>query len=58
MLLTSVFAEIDTAVVFEVPKVAISAVPFGMVIGFQFAAVFQSLLAGLRFQVALPPRES
>ena len=28
--------------------------PFGTVAGFQLVAVFQSPLAGLRFQVALP----
>jgi hypothetical protein len=31
-----------------------SAVPFGTVLGIQLVAVFQSPLAGLRFQVALP----
>ena len=35
-------------------KVAMSAGPSGMVAGFQFAASFQILLAGLNFQVALP----
>jgi hypothetical protein len=35
-------------------KVAISAAPLGTVAGVQFAAVFQSPVAGARFQVALP----
>jgi len=39
---------------FETPKVAVSAGILGTVAGVQFAAVFQSLLAGFRFQVALP----
>jgi len=34
-----------------------SAGPFGTVAGVQFAAVFQSPLVGLRFQVALPAKE-
>ena len=37
----------------EVAKVAMSAGPFGTVLGIQLAAVFQSPLVGLRFQVAL-----
>jgi hypothetical protein len=37
----------------EVAKVAVSPGPFGTVAGVQFAAVFQSLLVGLRFHVAL-----
>src|SRR5207249_12222519 len=42
MLLTSVFAEIETAVVFERPNVAVSADALGTVMGVQFVAVFQS----------------
>jgi len=53
-LFTVVAAESDTPELFETPKVAISLLPFGTVAGVQFAAVFQSLLDGLRFQVALP----
>src|SRR5437016_5433000 len=46
--------EVDTLVVFEVPKVAISLMELGTVVGVQLVAVFQSLVAGLEFQVALP----
>ena len=53
MPLTSVFAEIETLVVFERANVAISAGPFGTVIGVQLAAVFQSPEPGLRSHVAL-----
>jgi hypothetical protein len=41
-------------VVLEAPNVATSALPLGTVAGVQLAAVLQSLLAGFRFQVALP----
>ena len=44
-------------VVLEAPNVATSALPLGTVAGVQFAAVFQSPLVGLRFQVALPANE-
>ena len=54
MPLTSVFAEIETLVVFETANVAISAGPLGTVIGVQLAAVFQSPEPGLRSHVALP----
>lgn len=54
MPLTSVFAEMATCVLFERAKVAVSADPFGTVIGIQLAAVFQSPEWGLCFQVALP----
>ena len=54
MLFTSIEAVIETSVLLETPKVAISFGPFGTVAGVQFAAVFQSPLVGLRFQVALP----
>src|SRR5205809_8125656 len=47
-----------TFVTFDAPKVATSDVPFGTVLGVQFAAVFQSPLVGFVAQVALPARES
>jgi len=53
MLLTSVSAEMKTPVVWEKPNVAVSDGPLGMVGGIQFAAVFQSLVVGLAFHVAL-----
>ena len=53
---TSVNIEMETPVVFETANVAVSVGLFGTVAGIQFAAVFQSLLPGLRFQVALPAR--
>src|SRR5437660_477282 len=56
MALTSVFAEIETLVVFDRSNVAISAGPLGTVSGVQFVAVFQSPLVGLRFHVALPAK--
>ena len=56
MLLTSVAAEIETLLTFETPKVAPSCGPFGIVAGVQLVAVFQSLLVGFRFHVALPAR--
>ncbi len=51
---TATAAESETAVVLEVAKVAMSLVPLGTVDGVQIAAVFQSPLAELDFQVALP----
>jgi hypothetical protein len=51
---TCVTAERETLVVLETPKVATSVGLFGTVLGVQLAAVFHSLLVGLRFQVALP----
>ena len=42
----------------DMPKVATSSGPLGTVGGVQLAAVFQSLLVGLRFQVALSARAS
>ena len=56
MPLTSVFAEIETDVVFEEPNVAVSAVPLGTIAGVQFVAVFQSPEPGLRSHVALPAK--
>ncbi len=53
-LLTSMDPVIETAVVVETSNVAVSDEPLGTVAGVQLAAVFQSLLVGLRFQVALP----
>ena len=55
---TIVFAEIETAVVFETANVAVSAGPLGTVAGVQFPAVFQSPELGLTSQIALPPRAS
>ena len=53
MPLTSVGSEMEMPVVLETPNWAVSAGPFGTVAGVQLGAVFQSPLAGLRFQVAL-----
>jgi hypothetical protein len=50
---TIVFAEMETAVVFERAKIAVSADPLGIVIGDQLPAVFQSPEPGLRSHVAL-----
>ena len=55
---TSVFAEIETLVVFERPNVAASDDPSGRVAGLQFALVFQSPERALRFHVALPAKEA
>src|SRR6266481_7032044 len=46
--------ETVTSLTFETSKVAMSVAPFGTVWGVQLAAVFQSLVIGLRSQVALP----
>ena len=54
MPLTSVAAESETLVMLETPKVAVSLGPLGTVDGVQLPAVFQSPVAGLPFQVALP----
>src|SRR6476469_3118243 len=51
---TSVFAEIETPVVFETAKIAMLFGLLGTTAGVQLVAVFQSLLPGLRFQVGLP----
>src|SRR5690349_9263266 len=48
---------LTTSVTFDVPNVAMSDVPFGTVLGVQFAAVFQSPLIGFVAQVALPARD-
>src|SRR5438067_6965030 len=50
---TSMLAERKTLVVLEVANVAVSDGPLGMVGGVQFAAWFQSPVAGLVFHVAL-----
>ena len=52
---TVVLAEIETPVVLEVAKVAVSLAPLGNpVFGVQFVLVSQSPVPGLRSQVALP----
>ena|SRR4051794_6623636 len=51
---TSVLAESVRLWVLEVPKVAVSPDPLGMLLGVQLRAVFQALLVGLGFHVALP----
>ena len=51
---TSVTAEIETATVFDKPKVAVSAGPLGTVAGVQLAAVFQSAVPGIGSHIALP----
>src|SRR4029450_7564437 len=48
MLFTSVFAEIETSVVCERPKVPVSPGPLGTPFGVQLAAVFQSPEMGSR----------
>src|SRR5439155_24942981 len=53
MPLTSVFAEIETLVVFERANVAISAGPLGTPFGVQLAAIFQSPEMGSRSHWAL-----
>src|SRR5262245_49873895 len=53
MPLTSVSSEIETSVVCERPKVAISAGPLGTSSGVQLAAVFQSPEIGSRSHWAL-----
>src|SRR5262245_52391302 len=47
-------SEGETFVPFETPKVAISVKPLGTVAGVQLLALFQSVLMGLDFHVALP----
>jgi len=51
---TVVLAEIETAAMFEVWNVAMSAVPFGTVACTQLFVAFQSPLAGFCNHVALP----
>src|SRR5689334_13455383 len=52
---TVIAVETFTVAMLEDPKVATSADPFGTVAGVQLVAVFQSLLVGFKFQVALAP---
>ena len=54
MPLTSVFNERETPVILEDANVAVAADPLGGPPAVQFAAVFQSPVAGLASQVALP----
>ena len=54
MPLTSVLAEIETLVLLDKSKKAVSADPLGTVAGLQFVLVFQSPERALRFHVALP----
>ncbi len=56
MPLTSVSAEMETLLVLEDANVAVSEGPLGMVGGVQFAAWFQSPVAGFIFHVALPAK--
>jgi hypothetical protein len=53
MLFTSTGALIETFVLLETPKVAVSAGPLGTVAGVQLAGLVQSLSTGLAFHVAL-----
>jgi hypothetical protein len=53
MPLTSVFAEMEMAVLFERSNVAVSVGPLGTVAGVQLAAVFQSPEMGSRSHWAL-----
>ena len=53
---TSVSAEKNTFFVPENANVAVSAAPFGIVAGVQFAAVFHVPEPGFAFQVALPAK--
>ncbi len=52
--LTFVGADSVTLVLFDEPKVAVSAAPFGTVAGDQSFTLFQSFVLGFVFQVALP----
>ena len=54
MLSTIVLAESETTFLLEMAKEAIAAGSFGTVWGVQLVEVFQSLLVGWEFQVALP----
>jgi hypothetical protein len=56
MLSITILDEIAMAVVFDFANVAMSAGSSGTVMGVQLAAVFQSLLVGLSFHVALLAR--
>ena len=52
---TSVLAEREMSVQFEMANVAVLAAPLGTVGGIQFGTLFQSPLLGLGLHVALPP---
>jgi len=54
--LTSVVADKLMLVTLDSSNVPVSLGPLGTVAGVQLAAVFQSLVTGLRFQVALPAK--
>ena len=54
MLFTSTEADKEMVLLLDPAKLAISVVPFGTVAGVQLAAVFQSVLVGREFHVALP----
>src|SRR5438067_10071445 len=56
MPLTSISVVTKTSVWLERTNVAVSAGPLGTVLGVQLLAVFQSLVTGLAFQVALPAK--
>src|SRR4029450_12453075 len=56
MPLTSVVCEMTGRLILEIANVAVSAGPLGGPLATQLAAVFQSVLAGLAFQVALPAK--
>jgi len=56
MPLTSVVCEMMGRLMLEVANVAVSAGPLGGPLATQLAAVFQSVLAGVTFQVALPAK--
>jgi hypothetical protein len=55
ILSSSVVAAVrETAVLFEMSNVAVSNGPLGTTAGVQLAGLIHCILAGLRFQVALP----
>ena len=56
MPLTSVVAEMTGRLILEVANVAVSADPLGGPPAVQLAALFQSVLAGVAYQVALPAK--
>jgi hypothetical protein len=56
MPLTSVVAEMTGRFILEVANVAVSAGPLGGPLATQLAALFQSVLAAVAFQVALPAK--
>jgi len=56
MPLTSVVCEMTGRLILEVANVAVSTGPLGGPLAIQLTALFQSVLAGVAFQVALPPK--